>query len=231
MADEKDYEKLESRYNSTYAELVDVKKRLEKFASVDIEELKAARDENRVLKSQLDEASRKDAIGDETKIKDYLAKKAEELDRTYGSKFDELNKQLAATQKKLGRFEVVTPALKKAGEKFIPKALPLVEREVEANIRLVDGELVAVDQDGKARRSSKDPRVAMGLDEFLDGLGEQYDFMLAPKTTTGGMSGGERRAAASSNGGGYTLTDLQGKTQEQLEKLSFEDLKAAVDRM
>lgn len=121
-----------------------------------------------------------------------------DLEGRYSKKFSELESKLNATTSELKTLKVTNVGLQKATELgFLSNAMPLIEREINAQCDLVDGKVVVkdgVDAEGKQKYkySSTDPSKLMGLDELLAGMAKTYDFMIASSNVSGTRGSGTK---------------------------------------
>lgn len=216
-----EFEREVARARRFEAEAVDLRKKLDKYKDIDP-------DAHRGMKEDYELLRRERASGDPKKIDELIQTKTRELEhqyqQQYGKKLDEMTQDLTATRTKLLRYEVVAPAMQKAANTFLPKALPLIERDVERNCRMIEGQVVAVDDQGQPRKSNKDPRVNMMLDEYLEELAGQYDFMVASRQVSGGRNDAERRGGNNDNGRRYSPDELARMDKGQIDKIDVADL-------
>lgn len=211
-----DFDKMEARAKLFEAKTVDFEK---KFKGIDPDDV--AR-----IKLELDETKKKGALGDETKINEYLKTKETEIGNRYSEKLTEKEKSEAALLGELKELRVVGPAMQKAAEVFNSDALELIGSVVKRDCEWTDGRIVVKGADGKPMPSKLDPRKDMDLDEYMNILADKYPSCAKATGTAGSKDTGTK---AGSNGAGrsYTIAQLQAmppaQAQDIMNKMSPEE--------
>lgn len=191
-----DYQKL---YESERSHAQHFKSEVESAKSA----AKAAQDEANRLKAENDSFKNSAAAGDpkklEERIKQIEAETEEKAGKRYGGKIGELETKLSESQKIIQRYQVVNPALQIADKIFVPEAKEFVQKAIEENCEIQDGKIVVKGKDGKPLPSTKDPRVLMTVEEFLQEYAAKYPMFAQSQVRNGTMNGSGEKAGSSSN--------------------------------
>lgn len=164
-------------------------------------------DKTKLMKDRADKGDDKDKT-------DYEAHINEKLTKEYGDKMTAIEKRAADAESKIRRYEILEPARKMAAEMgVLPKAMSFVEREIESNFDIFEGQILAKGEDGKPRKSKENPNNHFTLQEFFKGFATEHDYMIGNKTAAG-----TRDDANKSNG-----TSGAGAKPNNWEQLSSDD--------
>lgn len=155
----------------------------------DIEDLK---EENTNLKRS---AATKGGEKEKTEFEDHLK---QDFESRYNTKFNQMESDLNNKNSEIKTLRVTNVGLQKAATLgFIPKAMPMLEREINDKCDWVDGKVVVkdgVDAQGKQKYkySASNPNVLMGLDEFLGNLAVEHDYMVESGHVSGTKTSGTK---------------------------------------
>lgn len=197
------------------AQLVDLQKQIEKFSGVDLDALKAAKEENEILKRQtagIDEGKFNETVEEKVKsIRQELQKKLEELTN--------VNKNLSA---KVHDFEIVGESMKHLGDKLKPDMQDFVKEIIRKSLRKDGDQLVVYEGDEKVF-SKQDVSKQMGAEEFYGIIQEKFPSAFRESVPAGTKTANER---ASSNTSVLSVVEKL-KNPDTAKSLTKEEINAA----
>ncbi len=217
-----EYSKVKMRADQLDAEVVELKKRLEKFDGIDLTALKAKAQDYDSLLAQKKEWEKESK--NTPNLSDLEAQVREKLDadyqKQYGKQLEDLKSELQSKSSRLNELEIVTPGI----EKFIAAngnkdAIPLFKSEIAKNIMLHEGQLVAKGEDGKPRRSNVNPKQYMDVEEWIGEQRKVYPFMFLTEKKGGTMRPGAGQEYSHYNGEVPTLEEIGRMTPAEVDRL------------
>lgn len=185
LAEAKDRQsQLDERAKRFEAQAVDFEKQLQQFKGVDLEALRAAAEENEILKRQGQGV-------DEAKFQEAVEEKIKKVRQEWQSKFDAVESSKKQLEEKLHEHEVVGAAYSILGTKVKEDMAPFIKDVLRASLRKEGDQIVAYS--GKEKLYSKqDVSKEMALNEYCGLLAEKYPSAFRESVPSGTMSKGER---------------------------------------
>lgn len=161
-----------------------------KFSGIDPEEVSR-------LRNKVKEATKASVAADPKKLEEYEATLKAEYDKTYGTELDNLRGLTAKQTQEIKELRLTTTVIDRAAQVFKKDMLPLIKREVLAACDIREGKVVILGEDkkGDPRKSPRNPRSDMTIDEFIEELSERYPSAVESKNKAGGMNGADKRAS------------------------------------
>ena len=203
---------VQTKYDRTYAELVDVKKRVEALTSLgDPEAIKAKL-------SDYDNMRKSAATTNKDDLEKLIKDKEAEIHQAWKPKIEERDSKIESLTKTVRRYTILDPAKTLVSQMFTDDAQDLLITHIEG-VADTDGEAVFVKgSDGKPMRSKIDPSQPMGLKEYLEGVAAAKPGLAKAKGTGGAHAGNTTTAGA----GGITAEQYANMDQDQRRKLPAE---------
>jgi hypothetical protein len=206
-----DYTKLDERAKRFEGMVVELQKQLEPFKSLNLEELKAAKEERDILKRQ-------SAGIDEEKFNQIIQEKEKEIRNMTQKEIDELKSKYDLTNKELKELKIVDKGIEKVGNLFKKDTHGIIKDFLRKSVSLnEDGDFVVLDDKGKARYSKENVNKYMTLEEYAKEIAAAYPSLSENQVSNGSKGGGERYSGS----GGYTLADYN--NPETRKNMSLED--------
>lgn len=175
---------LEERAKRFEGQLADMQKQMEGFKGVDLEALKAAKEENEILKRQqkgYDEDEYKQAV------EAGIQKQREELQKSIDALSNEKNSLLT----QLNEYEVVGKSMELLAGKLKDDMSPFIKDIFRKSVIKEGDELHVFDGDQKLY-SKKDASKPMGLEEYCGIIQEKYPSAFKADIPAGTMNKGQR---------------------------------------
>jgi len=209
-----EYEALQEKFRKEQAKAVDYERR---FKGVDLDALKAAKEERDIL-------ARQSASGDPDKVKAEIDKAVSETRKQLQKELEENENTLKAIKAENKELKVVDRVFAEAASKFIDKSHVDLKRVIRESGDLDDnGNIVFRDDKGEKLYSKKKPSEPMGVAEFIEGLLDEKPHWAVDFSVSGAKQTGEKRTGGAKI---TSLSQLNGLTPEkQREVMSQMDPK------
>lgn len=219
-----EYNKVLDRARNLEAKLTDTEKKFGWAKDLNPDQVRAD-------KEALELLMKEKGSTDSTKIDELLARKEKELKDRFDSSLTEKEKMVETLSAKVQRLEVVNPAMLKATEYFNSTELELIGMLVERDLGIIEGEIVAKGADGKPIPSKKNPRVNMGLDEYMEALADKYPGAARARTSGGSKEHGTTTGTSSgtSKWDRLTRSELSNLSKAEVDTVPVEILRKLID--
>jgi len=161
-----------------------------KFNGIDPEEVSR-------LRAKVKEATKASVGSDPKKLEEFEATLKAEYDKTYGAELDHLRGLTTTQTQEIKELRLTSTVIDRAAQVFKKDMLPLIKREVLAACDFRDGKVVILgdDKKGDPRKSPRNPRADMTIDEFIEELSDRYPSAVESKNLKGGMNGSDKRSS------------------------------------
>lgn len=225
--DKTEFDKLQGKYDKTYGELVDLKKKIDSWTSLGL-----TPDEIRGKLEDYDGLRKKSAEGDPTKIDDLLKQKELDVRKALQKDLDDKQALIDKLTGENKEMRVVDKLFAMASPKLVNK--PGAHQFFKEHVRKVcdvgeDGEIIVKDETGQVRFSNKNKAQKMGAEEFVELFINEHDYMALP---TVGPNGGTLPNGQQIKSGGraFKYSDLaampSGEQKKLLSSLKIEEIQA-----
>jgi hypothetical protein len=210
----KERDKIESKYHSTLAELEDMKRRMTKFESLDVEKLKADAEALRLLQE-------KDASGDPEKMKKLVKDREAEIRASVEQDIQKLKKSLEELTNRNKELEVTERVFALASARFNEDTYEDVKEKIRRHCNLADGG-ISVTIDGKPAYEPGSASKPMSPESFVNWLVEQRPSWAKPTNKGGTRTEGAKNTNGAAAGKSYSLSQLQNMDSAEQRKAAAE---------
>ena len=193
-------------------QVVDLQKKFEPYSKVDLEALKAAKEEAELLKKE-------QAANDPKKLEELHQKAINDVRAQWQKDKEALEAKVGSLSAKTKELEVVDKAHSQIGKFFNDDCQDDVKAKIRQNIDVRDdGQFVIKDEKGEPRYSKADRTKLMSVAEYADELKEQKPSWAKPTHAAGGMQAGTRITSV----GDLTLDKYDRMTPQERQALPIE---------
>lgn len=179
-----DLEKAIERARRFESQLADAEKKLKQYEGVNLEELKAAKEERDIL-------ARKAKGIDEDQFNKVIQEKEKEWESRFSKRIkelEEINSNLSSKNKEL---DIVDKAYGEIGSKFNDDAAIFVKEQIRKFVdRSDDGQFIIKGDNGKERYNSNNPAQLFSLTDFADEFAKKHPSLAKSTVLNGGKTSG-----------------------------------------
>lgn len=197
------------------AQLQEVTGKLNKYET-DVASLKTENEKLKKAKKERDDRLSKDAEGGD---KEAMERVKTELRNEFVEREERLKKDVEARDSELKQLRVTGAAMTKAATIFNADSLELIEGKVNRFCDWQDGKIVIKDDKGEIRYSETNPRMLMGLDEFLKELAGKHPSIAIATGKQGAQQEGTKRQGNNTNAKDYSVAELMRASPEEQNRM------------